>query len=245
MADFDEIEFVIPAYAPETMPFDRLLQYLQHIGDVIGVPHEMHLVRIEESSTKPVFKLPIPVANLARERVAAVRAGGGTATQRRALDQIRQMVRRDAGRDGKSAHLNDRTGVILDIPPAPEEMGVITGVRQVGSFDGALTKVGGVGEFIPIQMQSLSGDVCSGFHAPKSLAKAMAQLLFEPIRVTGIGSWERTTAGEWKLSKMLVQTYEPLEDESLSGFLQKLRAAPVVWPANADELLRAEREAVL
>jgi hypothetical protein len=242
MVDFEEMEFVIPAYTPETMPFDRLLQYLQQIAEVVGVPEDMHLVRILPSSTKPVFKLPLPVALQARENVAAVRSGAGTATQRRAYSQIRQMVRKDGG---LSASLNDRTGMILDFPPAPDDVGALTGIRQASSFEGSLTKVGGVGEFIPIQMQDLSGEVFSGFSAPKTLAKAMAKLLFEPIRVTGIGSWDRTPGGEWKLTKMLVQTYEALGDESLSEVFQKLRAAPVIWPDNADDILRAERESAL
>jgi hypothetical protein len=84
MADFEELEFDIPAYPPETMPLDRLLQYLQQIGDAVGVPEQMHLVRIEPSSTKPVFVMPTPIALQARERAAAVRTGNGTNLQRAA-----------------------------------------------------------------------------------------------------------------------------------------------------------------
>jgi hypothetical protein len=239
MADFEELELVIPAYTPETMPLDRLLQYLQQIGEVIGEPQEMHLVRIESSSTKPVFKVPIPLAMLVRERAAAVRSGSGTQVQRAAYNRIRQMVRKDGG---KPASLKDRTGIILDFPPTLEEAETISGVRQASSFDGSLLRVGGVGEYTPILMQDLSGNIFAGFSAPKILAKAMAKLLFEPIRVSGIGSWDRSPAGEWKLSKMLIQVYEPLSDETLDEVFQKLRAAPVSWPANADEILRAERE---
>ncbi|HEY1934795.1 MAG TPA: hypothetical protein VGG99_22545 [Acetobacteraceae bacterium] len=242
MADFEEMEFVIPAYTPETMPLDRLLEYLRQIGEVVGVPQEMHLVRIDQSSTKPVFHLPTPVAVEARERATAVRIGSGTLAQRQAYTRIRNMVRRDGG---KPASLKDRTGVILDFPPSPDEIGAITGVRQGGSFDGVLIRVGGVGDFTPLQMQDLGGDLHSGFSAPKQIAKAMATLLFEPIRVTGIGSWDRTPAGEWKLSKMLVQAYEPLGDEDLGEVFQRLRAAPVVWPKDADDRLRNERESAL
>lgn len=65
--DFEELEFVIPAYTPETMPFDRLLRYLAEISEVMGVARDMHLIRIEPSSTKPVFKMPTPVAMQARK----------------------------------------------------------------------------------------------------------------------------------------------------------------------------------
>lgn len=239
MDDFEELEFVIPAYTPETMPLDRLIEYLQQIADVVGVAGDMHLIRIERSSTKPVFKMPVPMAVRARERAVAVRSGGGTSAQRFAFNRIRQMVEKDGG---EPACLKDRTGVILDFPPAIDGIGPILGVRQASTFDGSLLRVGGVGDHTPVLMQDLEGEVVSGFSAPKDLAKAMAKLLFEPIRVTGIGNWERSAAGQWKLTKMLIQTYEPLSDEPLNAVFAKLRAAQVVWPPNADEVLRADRE---
>ena len=242
MADFEELEFVIPAYTPETMPLDRLLQYLQQIGEVVGAASDMHLVRIEPSSTKPIFTMPVPIAIQARERVAAVRRGGGTGIQRAAYNRIRRMVRQDGG---KPASLSDRSGIILDFPPAPEETGAISGVRQASTFDGALIRVGGVGDFTPIQMQNMDGEIFSGFSAPRILAKEMAQRLFEPIRVAGIGNWDRSASGEWKLSRMLVQSYEPLKDEPLEEVFHRLKAAPVAWPANADDVLQAERESAV
>jgi hypothetical protein len=238
MEDFEELEFVIPAYTPDTMPLDRLLQYLQQIGEVVGVAHEMHLVRIEPSSTKPVFKMPVPVAIQARSRAASVQRGDGTVRQRAAYNRIRQMLRRDGG---KPASLNDKRGVILDFPPTPEA-GPINGVRQATTFDGELLRVGGAGDYTPILMRDLAGEIYSGFSAPRGLAKEMAPRLFEPIRVTGIGSWDRSKEGEWTLAKMLIQTYEPLPDEDLGEVLRRLRSAPVTWPENVDEILRAERE---
>lgn len=244
MEDYDELEFVIPAYTPETMPLDRLLLYLQEIGEVVGVAHEMHLVRLESSSTKPVFKMPTPMANEARARAALVRRGEGTARQRKAYQRIRQMVRQDGREDGKPASLIDRGGVILDFPPEAVNAPIV-GVRQPTSFDGILLRVGGSGDYIPILMQGLTGEVFSGFSTARPLAKEIAPRIFEPLRVHGLGNWDRSPSGEWTLTKMLVQTYETLQDESLADVFRKLRAAPVIWPAHADEALRAEREAAL
>jgi hypothetical protein len=239
MADFEEIEFVIPAYTPETMPLNRLLEYLRSIGDVIGAPNDLHLVRIGSSSTKPVFSVAIPVAIHTREEAAAVRTGSGTTKQRNAYNQIREMVKKDGG---IPATLKDRTGVILNFPPPSEGIDTVSGVRQASSFDGSLIRVGGVGETVPLQMQDLGGELFSNFSAPKAIAKAMAPRLFEPLRVSGIGSWDRSAEGKWKLSKMLIQSFEPLGDETLADVFQKLRAAPVNWPPDADDILRADRE---
>ena len=238
MDDLEEVEFVIPAYTPETMPLDRLLQYLQQIGEVLGVAHDMHLVRIEPSSTKPVFKMPAPIAIQAREKGASVQRGDGTIRQRAAYNRIREMVRRDGGRP---ASVKDRRGVIVDFPPTAE-IGSISGVRQATTFDGELLRVGGAGDYPSILMRGLDGEIYAGFSAPKALIKEMGGRLYEPIRVNGIGSWDRSADGGWKLGKMLIQSYERLSDENLGELLERLRAAPVVWPENADEVLRAERE---
>ena len=121
-------------------------------------------------------------------------------------------------------------------------VGVISGVRQATSFDGSLLRIGGPGDYTPLQMQNLSGEILSGFSTSRSLAKTMSGLLFKPIRVTGIGSWDRSAGGEWKLAKMLVQSYEVLRDDELKGVVRELQAASVTWPPDADERLWAERE---
>lgn len=238
MEDFEELEFVIPAYTPETMPLPRLLEYLEQIAAVVGVANDMHLIRVDRSSTKPVFKMPRETAMRARESAAAVRVGRGSVTQRSAYSRIRQMVRTDSD---KPASLRDQTGVILSFFPEEDLDAVVASVRQATTFDGELMRVGGVGDYSAIQMQDLGGKVYSGFSAPRSLAKEMGGLLFEPLRVSGIGNWERTRAGAWNLSRMLIQTYVLLDDNSADDIVLHLRTAKVNWPENADELLQAER----
>jgi hypothetical protein len=53
-------------------------------------------LRILPSSTKPVFKIHVPVAMQARANVAAVRSGSGTAMQRRAIDDRQLKIDYDA-----------------------------------------------------------------------------------------------------------------------------------------------------
>ena len=240
MAEYEEIKLVIPVHTPETMPLGRLVEYLQEIAAVMGdVAQDMHLVRLVKSSTKPVFRMAAGPAQRAREQTAAVRTGRGNQQQRNAFNNVRRMVREDGGRPAK---LIDRTGVLLNFEPDEALPDVVAAVRQVTSFDGTLRRVGGSGDMIPILMEKLDGEVQSGFSAPRVLAKAMGQLLFDPLRVSGIGNWQRHRDGRWTLSAMLIQAYEPLEDEDLKETFRRLRNAPVKWPANADDVLAAERE---
>jgi hypothetical protein len=240
MIDFEELEFVIPAFTPETMPLPRLLEYLREIATVVGVAEDMHLIRIEENCTKPVFKLPRPTAALARRQADAVRQGRGTAAQRGAFDKIRQMVRHDGG---EPANLKDRSGVILSFLPLESSDAIVATVRQPTSFDGELMRIGGAGEYSAVQMRDVAGKIYSGFTASRSTAKAMCGMLFEPLRVTGTGTWERTRNGHWNLSRMLISSFERIEDETAEEVMRRLGAVKVAWPQDADALLAAERGA--
>ena len=221
------------------MPLDRLLEYLTQIAALVGAPHDMHLIRIDESSTKPVFRVPVPAAVRARELTGHIREGRGTRKQRDAYGTIRKMVRLDGG---EPARLKDRTGVLIDFEP--EVVTPVLSIRQATVFDGLLLRIGGAGDYSAVLMQGLHGETATGFTAPKSLAKEMAKLLFEPMRLAGTGNWERSPEDGWFLNKMLIQSFEPMSDRPLEDVVSDLRKARVPWPDNADELLRAERSAV-
>lgn len=245
MDEFEEFSFEIPAYTPETMPFDRLMEYLKQIVIIIGGARDFHLIGIRKSSTTPLFLVPKRAALEAREKAAQVRRGEGTREQTRAYNKVSRMLRRDARDAGRPAVLKSPHKVILEIPVAPEEINIISGVRQATNVDGALIRIGGASEYATLQMQDIEGNILSRLTASRLLAKEMAKLIYEPIRVNGIGIWSRTNEGVWHLDKMQVQSYEVLEDESLTDVIEKLRALRVTWPDDADERLRAEREATL
>lgn len=241
MEDFEEFTFEIPAYTPETMPFDRLLEYLQQIAVIIGDSSNVHLVDVKEGSTAPAFLVHKKAAPVIRASVAEVGYGRGTKDQARAYNRVRRMLRRDTRDAGRPALLRSPQAVILEIPVAPEESGALHGIRQATSVEGALIRIGGAGDHATMQMQDLQGNLLTGLTASRSLAKDMAKLIYEPLRVNGVGLWNRTYEGEWQLDRMQVQSYEPLEEELLTDVIQKLRSLGVVWPDDVDERLRAER----
>jgi hypothetical protein len=246
MADYEELSFVIPGYTPETMPLDRLIDYLQQMSVVLGDPKNLHLVEIRKSSVAPVLHAPKAIALEARDRAHRVERGDGTKRQTEAYNRIRQMVRRDAIGDkysGRSALLKSANKVILEIPAAPEDHGVIEGIRQYTTIDGQLIKVGGAGDNASLQLQVLDGNILSGFTASRNLTKELAPLIYESVRLMGIGQWCRSSDGKWHLERMLVQSYEKLEDEDATITLEKLRGVKVEWPNDFWAEILREREA--
>ncbi len=241
MADFEELSFAIPGYTPETIPLGRLIEYLQQMSVVLGDPENLHLIAVKEGSAQPVLHAPKAVALAARDRAKRVQHGDGTRKQIDAYNRIRKMVRRDSRDAGKPAILRSQKQIVLEIPAAPEEIGILTGIRQVSSVDGQLIRVGGAGEIASLQVQDLQNRILSGFTASRGLAKELAQRLWEPVRLSGIGIWERTGDGEWLLDRMQVQSYEPLEEDDLGLALERLRSLNVVWPKDALARLQEER----
>lgn len=55
--------------------------------------------------------------------------------------------------------------------------------------------------------------------------------------------WSRNDDGAWTLDRMLVQSFERLEDEDATVTLEKLRDLKVDWPEDTWERLSSEREA--
>ncbi|MER8846908.1 hypothetical protein [Mesorhizobium australicum] len=240
--DFEELSFVIPGYTPETIPLNRLIEYLQQMAVVLGDPENLHLVAIETGSVSPVLHAPKAVALEARERARRVARGDGTRKQVDAYNRIRRMVRRDARELGTPALLRSATAVLLEIPAASDDSGVLSGVRQATSVDGQLIRVGGAGDDAALQVQDLQGKILSGFTAKRGMAKDLAAHLWEPVRLHGIGLWERTGDGQWLLERMQVQSFEPIEDEDANLVLERLRSLNIAWPEDALDRLLAERQ---
>jgi hypothetical protein len=235
MADFERFEFTLPGYTPETMPLDRLIEYLNQLAVILGNPSDLHLVDIKKSSTKPVFVLPRHAAVKARKRARETWEGGGPQRARDAYRRIRRMVSEDGG---KPAILAAREGTVIEFPSvdlgADQEIG---SVRQASSVTGELIRVGGETEFDQILLRDVSGAVIAGCFATQDIAKQLAKYLHEYIRLHGIASWHRDQHGKWQLARMKVQTFEKVDPENLSDAVAAVQAAVADWPDDLHDKL--------
>lgn len=240
MADLERFKFTVPGYSPETMPLDRLMEYLNQLSIVLGNPGDLHLVGVEKGSTRPVLAMRHDVAVKARHHAREVAEGGGSARRRDAFNTIRRMVAQDGG---KPAVLKEPKGAIILKFPSVDvgQDQVIQSLRQPTSIEGTLVRVGGIGENAQLLIQELNGKVIAGCTASRPVAQNMAHLIYRAIRVSGIGSWHRTEEGKWEIARLHVQSFEPLDESDLEDIVAKLRAVNVQWPADAIEQLQAMR----
>lgn len=240
MKDLERFKFTLPGYTPDTMPLNRLMEYLNQLSIVLGSPGDLHLVGIEKGSTRPVLAMRHDVAHRARNNARAVAEGGGSANRRQAFHTIRRMVAEDGG---ETAVLKAPKGaVILKFPSAAiGEDQVVNSLRQNTSIEGTLVRIGGIGDNAQLLIQEMNGNVIAGSAATRPLAQEMARLIYRPIRVNGLASWHRDEEGKWKITRLLVQSYDALDDRELEEVVAELRAVKVQWPDDSLEQLQAMR----
>ncbi len=220
----NEFRFRISAYTPGTMPLGRLAEYLAELATMLGEDHAIHLVEVDEGSTVLVHKIDHEAVPKIRDRAAAIQAGRAPVTSMRSYKKVNHMLRDDNG----AAALLEGVAEILEFPGKRAVLPPFMTVSERGEIDGEVVRVGGIGDPVPVLL-STEGHTVSGCWARRSVAKPLAQRLFEPVRLFGEGRWERSPEGQWSLISFRIDSFGQLEDEPLSETVNKLRAIPVDW----------------
>lgn len=240
MADFERFEFTVPGYTPETMPLDRLIEYLNQLMVILGNPSDLHLVDIETGSTKPVLLARHDVARKVRGRAREVWSGGGPARAQDAFRRVRRMVAEDGG---KPAILASKKVTILEFQGDEiAENQIVPSVRQPTTINGKLVRIGGTSEYAQALVEDFSGNVIAGCTVDRGQAARLGALLYKPVQLHGIGSWSRDEKGKWQLARFHVQSFDPLEDAPIDDVLREAAEAVSHWPDDLHEQLLGMRE---
>jgi hypothetical protein len=228
MSKHNEFRWKIEAFSPDTMPLDRLAEYLAELACMLGDAEHLHLVKIEKSSTVPVLRVDSEVVERVRQRAVDVRHGIAPVAVMQSYRRINVMLRKDKAK----ATLSEGGAEIIPFPGNEEPQDLLNGIEQRGSLDGQLEKIGGSKASVPVKLRSLEGGSITGCFAKKSVAKELGRFLFEPVRLFGRGKWTRTASGQWVLERFNIETFERLSADPLSQVVSSLRAVKVDWTSN-------------
>ncbi len=234
-----EYRFVIDAYTPTTMPMARLAEYMRELALIMGEPSAVHFQRLQRGSTAILSTVEREAAPKVHQRVHAVRRGEGPKEAREGYRTINRLLRADNGvgylREAKTR------GVVIKFPGRDEVPEEFTAVRQHGSVDGIVTGVRGKDQTIHFTLLT-EGQQLSGFQTRNTaLAKKLAAKFREPVRLFGKGKWARDAEGNWSLLDFRVESFEGLDDATLSTVLSELRAIPAQWDDEAYHELKLMR----
>lgn len=95
-------------------------------------------------------------------------------------------------------------------------------IRQDGTIDGVLIRVGGKDEKVPVHLDD-HGTI-HRCNATREVARLLAPHLYgEPLRVHGSGRWERQPPANWVLLQFDITHFEPLDDRPLTEVVEQLQ----------------------
>lgn len=230
----EEYRFKIDAYTPDTMPMARLAQYMSELSQILGQPDAVHFRRLEPGSTVVVHLIEREAVPKVRERVTQVKRGDPPQEALRAYKQINKLLREDDG----VAFLQDqrKKGVVIRFPGREEPEEKFPPIREYGSIDGKLIRIGGSDETIHVALQ-LEDRQLTGCWTGPALAKLLAAHFLEEVRLFGRGRWTRDNEGVWTLTDFKIDNFEVLKKAPLSEALAELGAVDTGWGQSAyDEL---------
>lgn len=218
-----EYVFKISGYTPQTIPMERLAEYLIGLARLLGEPASVHFDKLVEGSTGIVHRIDSEAEPKVRARVESVRAGIAPPEVLRAQRDLDEKLASDNAY-GEWAELSGAQ--ILYFPGVRAEKTPEFGaVIQQTILDGIIRKVGGRGErTVSVMLQTHEGFE-THCRATRDMARRLSKHYdLKPLRLTGQGKWLRTPNG-WHLDNFEISSYEELDTRGLPEMVADIRSA--------------------
>lgn len=222
--------FVIDAYSPATIPMARLAEYMRELANIFGEPAGVHFDRLEKGSTVLVSKIDHEAIPKVHNRVLAVRRREGPSEAMRAYRAVNRLLRDDNAIGLLKEQPNDST--VIRFPGREEAEEAFPSVRQHGSVDGVVVRVGGKDQTVHVTLE-VEGQQIAHFYTNRLVGKQLGHRLFEAVRLFGRGRWTRDSDGQWTLLDFKIESFEPLTDIPLSEAVAGLRKLEIGWDEDA------------
>lgn len=240
MIDEDIYTFHIDAYSPETIPMSRLAEYMLALAEMYGETEKVHFQGLRSGSTQILSRVEREAAPKVRQNLirAAASGAGDHGTAYKTLNDLLRS-------DNAEARLIRAGENVLDFPgrrmPRPAKIGPFT---QPIEKDGVLVRIGGKDQSAHAIIEDSEGCTWS-FEVTRELARELAGLLYgPPIRLVGTGRWFRDEEGNWQHRDLKAGHFYPLNADTLSEVVARIRTLPQTWDLSNDPLaaLRALRD---
>jgi hypothetical protein len=233
-----EYRFKIDAYTPENMPMARLAEYMAELALLLGEQTSVHFKRLARGSTVLVHSVDYEAVPKVKHRTTAVRRGDASQDAQRAFKTLNRLLREDNAVG--SLREKGASAVVLKFPGRLEPEEKFTAIRQYGSIDGVINRIGGKDDTVHVSLE-MDGKQVSGCYTTRAVAKDLRHVLFDTVRLFGRGKWSRDGGGNWSLDEFKIEGFEPLKEAPLSQVLAELRSIPTEWTDESYAQLQAIR----
>ncbi len=225
-----DFRFKIDAFTPATIAMSRLSEYMGALAELLGEKEHVHFNRLTHGSLNMDLRVDREVVPKVRARTDAVRQGIAAPDTMRAYRTINKMLRDDNGTGGFKQ--SAERGKLLDFPGRDEVLAKPITIKQRGTIEGQLIRVGGADRTAHIILQ-LEDERQSNCVVNRSLGKKIAPHMWEFVRVNGIGRWTRDESGIWEIIEFKVDGFDLLDNAPLSRAVADLRSLAEEWDDSA------------
>lgn len=227
-----ELRFKMDKFRPETIPMERLGEYLVALAKMLGDKGDVHFERLETGSTVVVHRVEDEVAPEVEERIEQVAHGTADVVYLNAYRDLNAMLKADDAvgeitREEGGAKLLAFPGKHTPEPPKPQM------VTQIGTIDGVVIKLGGKDATVPVMIQD--GDKIYRCNTTRAVARDLGKHLYgRELRLSGKGEWLRPESGSWTLHRFDIADFIELDDTPMADLVEKLRESPGSWGEGGD-----------
>jgi len=216
-----ELRFKIEAFSPETIPMERLGQYMADLGAMLGNPTAVHFVKLLKGSTNIVHRIEQPEAEEVLARVADVARGDAEVINLNAFKSLNRRLKEDNA-SGKLLASGTKVPLLVFSGVRAVERSFIPPITQPGSIDGTLISIGGKDASVPVRIQD--EDTIYHCTTTRDEARRLAPHLFgNRLRLVGEGRWFRSDEGEWTLEHFKILSFDQLDERPLPDIVRQLR----------------------
>ena len=219
MAKDKQHRFKIDVFTPETLPMERLAEYMLQFAKLLGEPEKVHFVDVEVGSAVLLARIEEVAAPKIARRLSDAARGQGDPDALKALQALDDLLAND---NAVGQLLDDSGAEIIAFlgrnRPKPLEYGPF---REDGVLEGVIIKIGGKGETVPIWLQD--NERTHRCAASRPLARRLAKHYDGGLlRVSGTGSWVRLATGAWLMRSFEVKEFELLDNAPLAEVIKRL-----------------------
>lgn len=204
---------------PETLPVGSLAKYLSQLAKLYGDGESMHLDSVSDGCACVNIAIEDDDYGKALSRIKEAHAGQGAKQYRDAYRRIIKQI----DLDGYQADFYAGDSKVVSLPSKRKKANdqLLTQVMPT-SVKGRLYSVGGKDDSIPVRLEAMDKKIVYGETAPE-IAKRLGADLFQYIHAHGRGEWVEQAKGGWSLRKLVIDSYEVIENVDAKTVFDRLR----------------------
>lgn len=226
---------------PETMPFDRLMEYASVFANLLGSKKKVHLLTVENQSVAPVFKISPEHEEQAAKNIFSVNKTDCSKTVKNNVIALRKL----SSEDRVQVDIMRDDIVLHQFLPEPEIEEFELAYEFI-TVRGQLILIGGKDESLHFTLKDLhTGEKFTGEVNDKLAIILSEYFLKGEIDVSGYGQWECNKDGEYKLTNFQAESFTALVDGSTHDLVSLLKEVGSGWQDSknpVDEAIRIRND---